>query len=81
MLVVALTSAGLYLAVFPPFRPGHPPLLIPWGEIEAREEGRWFKRIALTFTSVPGVRVGLPQRFVAGMAEARVRGLEPGSAA
>jgi hypothetical protein len=26
-------ETGLYLSVFPIFRPGHPPLLIPWSEI------------------------------------------------
>lgn len=32
-LTVGGNSEGLYLAVFTPFRFGHPPLLIPWGEI------------------------------------------------
>jgi hypothetical protein len=26
-------SSGLYMSIFPLFRPGHPPLLIPWSEV------------------------------------------------
>lgn len=32
-LTVAAMPRGLYLAVFPIFRPGHPSLLIPWDQI------------------------------------------------
>ena|ERR1700730_15481335 len=27
-------GTGLYMAVFPLFRPGHPPLFLPWSEIQ-----------------------------------------------
>jgi hypothetical protein len=32
---------GLYLSVMKLFRLGHPPLLIPWSEIEVLQEGRF----------------------------------------
>lgn len=32
-LTIGASSAGLYLAVFPLFRAGHPPLLIPWQHV------------------------------------------------
>ena len=62
-LIVTTTSAGLYLAVVPFFRPGHPPLLIPWTDTQARTEGGWFKQIRLTMASAPGVRIRLPSHF------------------
>ncbi len=42
-LSVGMTSQGLYLAVWPIFRFGHPPLLIPWAEISAPSE-TWLMR-------------------------------------
>jgi hypothetical protein len=41
ILTVGANAEGLYLAVAFLFRPGHPPLLIPWREITARERRRW----------------------------------------
>ena len=32
-LVIGANPAGLYLAVFLPFRVAHPPLFIPWNEV------------------------------------------------
>jgi hypothetical protein len=32
-LTIGVTDEGLYLAVFPLFRPGHPPLLIDWSAL------------------------------------------------
>jgi len=34
VLYVGWTDAGLYLSVFPLFRAGHPPLLVPWSDVE-----------------------------------------------
>lgn len=36
VLTVASLPEGLYLSVMPLFRPGHPPLLIPWGDVHVR---------------------------------------------
>lgn len=41
MLTVGITSEGLYLAVFFPFRLFHPPLLIPWSEITEVHENKF----------------------------------------
>jgi hypothetical protein len=39
---------GLYLAVFPLFRLGHPPLFIPWREISvSRRKTLWIKQVRL----------------------------------
>jgi hypothetical protein len=41
-LVVGANSEGLYLAVFPLFRPGCPPLLIPWSDTSVPREHSFF---------------------------------------
>jgi hypothetical protein len=68
-LVVGHSEAGLYLAVFAPFRAFHPPLLIPWAAIVRRSRQRYWlmlcdtldldgpRRVQLRF------RVGTTQEF------------------
>lgn len=34
VLYVGWTDEGLHLSVFPLFRAGHPPLLVPWSDVE-----------------------------------------------
>ncbi|MEN6622881.1 MAG: hypothetical protein ABFD50_15190 [Smithella sp.] len=59
-LTFGASSAGLYMKVLPLFRFHHPPLLIPWSEIqEKKEKGTMFNYQELTFTSVPTVRLSL----------------------
>jgi hypothetical protein len=41
-LVVGANSEGIYLAVFPLFRPGCPPLLIPWSDTSVPRERSFF---------------------------------------
>lgn len=41
-LVVAASPRGLYLSVLPLFRPGHPPLLVPWSAVQPGPPSRWF---------------------------------------
>jgi hypothetical protein len=54
-------SSGLYLAVFPLFRAGHPPLFIPWSDISFSEERRWLLRgVRLQFREAPGVSLLIP---------------------
>ena len=45
-LSIGADESGLYLAVFPIFRVGHPPLLIPWSEVSimSGEKGFIFKK-------------------------------------
>src|SRR5579872_6088914 len=54
-------SSGLYLAVFPLFRVGHPPLFIPWSDISFSEERRWLlKGVRLQFREAPVVSLLIP---------------------
>ncbi len=50
-----MNEEGLYLVPIIPVRLFHPPLLIPWGEIEAVPQGKFFFRYRVVFRSVPGV--------------------------
>jgi hypothetical protein len=45
-LSIGADQSGLYMSIFPIFRLGHPPLLIPWGEITVLpgETGLIFKQ-------------------------------------
>lgn len=53
----AAARDGLHLWLLPPFRMGNPHLLVPWQDIAAAPTQEWmFKRIALTFARVPGIR-------------------------
>ena len=62
-LVVGSTPTGLYLATLLPFRPGHAPLSIPWGEIQAESAGGWLKHVRLRFARAPSVGVRLYGRY------------------
>lgn len=56
-LTFGVTDRGLALSILFLFRPGHPPLHIPWEDIEAdwHKPLLMTKRIRLTFKKVPGV--------------------------
>lgn len=60
---IGTNAEGLYLATFFLFRPGHPPLFIPWGDISAKIVSGWFrsKHLELTFKRAPGIRVQLTE--------------------
>lgn len=59
-LTIGADRRGLYLAVFFFFRPGHPPLFIPWSEIAVTQKQRYFMNaMELTFSRVPGVYLRL----------------------
>jgi hypothetical protein len=62
---VGTRADGLYLAVLLPFRPGHPPLFIPWGEVTSAEFGsRWYGDwLELRFAAAPRVRLRLSGRL------------------
>jgi hypothetical protein len=55
-LTIGANEMGLYLAVNPLFRVGHPPLFIPWHAIDVREGKRF------SFREVPGVQLDVSQR-------------------
>lgn len=52
---VCISPMGLYLSVLPIFRVGHPPLLIPWREIQVIQ-----KRFSI-FGSRTAVSIGIPE--------------------
>ena len=55
---------GLFVAVWPIFRICHPPLLVPWSEIQASVEKRWWLTVVnLTFARVPSARVRISFRL------------------
>lgn len=55
---------GLYIAMFFLVRPGHPPLLIPWEELEIRPKQRFFMTgYELSFPRVPGVIMWVTPRL------------------
>lgn len=57
-LVFGVNADGLSLKVFFPFRPGHPPLFIPWSDIDASAVEGWiFGYLDLRFRQAPGVRL------------------------
>lgn len=59
------STSGFYLAPIWAFRPFHPPLFIPWSEIEVHP-ARWPGGAPwLTFRSVPGVRIRFSRRAFA----------------
>lgn len=64
-LSVGADESGLYLAVFPIFRPGLPPLLIPWSEVTviAGETGIIFKKRELRL----GRQESIPLRISASL--------------
>jgi hypothetical protein len=59
---VGTDARGLYLALFSPFRPGHPPIFIPWVDVVPKPVKGWFGTpyLELTFTKAPGIRVWFP---------------------
>ncbi|HEX9934095.1 MAG TPA: hypothetical protein VGB38_02770 [bacterium] len=49
-------AQGLFLSVLFILRIGHPPLFIPWGDVDAHEmQGGFTKRIKLQFKRLPSV--------------------------
>lgn len=58
-LTVGANPSGLYLAVLAPFRPGHPPLFIPWSETQIQMvPGVWFgPTMEIHFPEVPGTLI------------------------
>lgn len=59
------SASGLFLATIALFRPFHPPLFVPWSEIEVHPARRPGVVPWLTFRSVPGVRVRFSRRAFA----------------
>lgn len=61
VLSVGTNPDGLHLAVFPLFRPGHPPLFVPWSDITATPTAGWLASyLDLRFENAPRVTVRVP---------------------
>jgi hypothetical protein len=65
-LTILVCDDGLYLAVWPPFRFAHPPLLLPWSALHVvavREQ--WWRRDVILAVGTPALlRLRLPLRIV-----------------
>lgn len=63
-LTIGVNDYGLYLAVFPLFRVGHPPLFIPWYDITTSKSRKFFiAYLDFTFARMPSVTFSLPERL------------------
>ena len=73
---LAVTPAGLYLAVWPLFRSGHPPLLLPWSSLHVLElhEAWWGSHVVVAVDSPPLARLRLPLKVVESAQEFRIPG-------
>ena len=54
-------AKGLYIATLLPFRPGHPPLVVPWAHLSAERISP--DRIALRFKQASGVVLKVTRRL------------------
>jgi len=64
--VIRLTAASdaLYASILFPFRVGHPPLRIPWNEIQiGNEKFLWQRHIVLTLGSVEKIPMRISERM------------------
>jgi hypothetical protein len=65
VLTIGADFQGLYLAVNPFFRVGHPPLYIPWNDIQMEEQQRFFMtNTVLTFAQVPRIKLMFPKQVM-----------------
>jgi len=63
VLTVGSSPEGLYLAVIPIFRVGHPPLLISWQDISVHQaKVFWVRVYEFNFRQVPSVRLRLKEK-------------------
>jgi hypothetical protein len=60
-LTAAATADGLFLAPYLPWRPGHPPLFVPWEDVTVRAvSGILWGYLEFRFVKEPLVTVALP---------------------
>lgn len=61
LIAIGMNSMGIHLSAFFLFRVGHPPIFIPWSEISASRQRRWwFKLIRLQFERYPSTYLLIP---------------------
>jgi hypothetical protein len=63
-LTMIVTEEGLYLKVWPMFRIGHPPLLIPWEQIGAAKPHNflWLRQVSFTVGQPPIATMKIPEK-------------------
>jgi hypothetical protein len=63
-LTLGSNQQGMYLAVFGPFRPGHPPLFIPWSDVSAKPTKGWLNTYTdFTFAKCSRVQLRIDYRL------------------
>jgi|RhiMethySRZTD1v2_1073278.scaffolds.fasta_scaffold08901_11 hypothetical protein len=62
---IKVAPEGLHLSLPFFFRPGHPPLLLPWAELRDRQQGSLFSYKYVQFQAGPkGVRLRIPAKVM-----------------
>ena len=65
ILTLGVDPEGFYLSVIWLFKSGHPPLFVPWKDIQTREERMWMRDwVVIKFAQVPGVTFALHKNDV-----------------
>ena len=80
---MGVSAEGLYLAVFPLMRFGHPPLFFPWTDLDLRRARRLFAHVLeVRFHQAPAVVLRFPESLGRRIAAAgnRAFDLEPAAA-
>jgi hypothetical protein len=62
---IGTNAEGLYLAMFVLFRPGHPPVFIPWEDVSAKvvKGWLWMQYLELRFAKVPNLRMRISEKL------------------
>ena len=61
---IGTNADGLHLSLFWLFRPGHPPIFVPWSEITARMTRKWWSTVLeLRFAAAPSIAVRLSEQL------------------
>jgi hypothetical protein len=76
-LMIGSDPLGLHLAVLFIFRPGHPPLFIPWSEVSVCEDRVPTRRgVALSFIRAPEIPLILNTKLMSELAQASSGGFD-----
>ena len=82
-LTISIEPDGLRIAPLFLFRPGHPPVLIPWDEVEDIRPRKvlWHTSYALDTATPKPVTIRLPERIIEAIRDELAEARGPGSAA
>jgi hypothetical protein len=66
---------GLHVSILFPFRPGHPPLFIPWSEIAFEERpSRFHPMVMMRFMRAPELTMAVPKDLAERLQQERTHG-------